>query len=184
MYCTTSLSNLFFVFLFILVPSVSAQDTIYWSEQRPLSWRDFQGTPDMSKIESAQTTSGVALELEYSENLESGIWEYTYKVNSYFLPALSWYKPNDINYYLLEHEQTHFAISELFARKLNKELSKLTPDETIGEVAENIYNRMKKEHVALQHKYDEESKHSLNIDRELQWQKMIKDSLAKYNDWK
>src|SRR5699024_1273505 len=181
---TASLRKILIVILFILVPSVFAQDTIYWNKQRPLSWGDFQGTPDMSKIKSAQATTGVALEFQFREDLENNTWEYKYKVNSYFLPALSWYKPNDINYYLLEHEHTHFNISELYARKLNKELSELFADDTMGYAAKKIYNRMQKEHALLQNKYDVESKHSLNIDRELQWQKMIQDSLTTYNDWK
>lgn len=184
MHSITLLRKILGVFFFALVSSVSAQDTIYWDNQRPLVWKDFQGIPEMDGLESAQATTGVALEFQFRENLDNNTWEYRYNVHSYFLPALSWYKPNDINYYLLAHEQTHFDISELFARKLRKELSNLIPSESLGEDAERIYDTLQKEHAVLQNKYDRESNHSLNIDRELEWQKIIQDSLNVYNDWK
>lgn len=180
----TLFSKLFVAPLLVFITSVSAQDTIYWNKQRPLAWEDFQGTPEMDEVESAQATTGVALEFQFRENPENDSWEYKYRVHSYFLPALSWYKTNDKNYYLLEHEQTHFDISELFARKLKKELSELIPSESLGDDAEKIYNRMQKEHALLQNKYDAESNHSLNVDRELEWQKRIQDSLKIYHDWK
>src|SRR5690625_965052 len=103
---TTLLSKILGGFLFVFVISASAQDTIYWDKQRPLKWEDFKGNPAMDAVESAQATTGVALEFQFRENLEENTWEYRYSVHSYFLPALSWYKSSDINYYLLEHEQT------------------------------------------------------------------------------
>lgn len=163
---------------------ISAQDTIYWNKQHPLKWEDFRAVSNPKEIESAQATTGVALEFQFRENLENNTWEYRYEAYSYFLPDLSWYKPNDINYYLLEHEQTHFNISEVFARKLRKELSELIASESVGEDAEHIYNKLQKEHARLQNKYDSESNHSLNVDRELEWQQMIQDSLKYYNDWR
>lgn len=184
MHSITSLCRILGVFLFMLVTSVTAQDTIYWNKHRPLKWEDFKGIPVMNEKESAQATTGVALEFQFRETLNTNSWEYRYNVHSYFLPALSWYKPNEINYYLLEHEQTHFNISELFARKLKKELSELVPSESLGEDAECIYNKLQKDHAVLQNKYDKESNHSLNINRELEWQKSIQDSLKIYNDWK
>lgn len=171
------------VFFFLCVAPSHAQDTIYWDAQRPLAWEDFHGKPDATDLESAQAATGVALAFRFRENLEAAIWEYEYDVYSYFLSDLSWYRRNDINYYLLEHEQTHFNISELYARKLKKELSQLTASNTVGDEAEYIYHKIQKQHAALQNKYDRETKHSLNIDQELEWQKQIRDSLKTYHDW-
>lgn len=172
------------VFLVFYVAPSYAQDTIHWNKQRPLAWEDFRGAPKQNAIESAQAATGVALAFQYREDFENNTWEYKYEVHSFFLTDLSWYKRADKNYYLLEHEQTHFNISELFARKLRKELSELIPSESVGDDAERIYNTIQKEHKTLQNKYDIETKHSLNIDRELEWQKQIQDSLKQYNDWR
>lgn len=172
------------VLMFFYVATSYAQDTIHWDKQRPLAWEDFRGTPEDNAIESAQAATGVALAFQYREDLENNTWEYKYEAHSFFLTDLSWYKKQDINYYLLEHEQTHFNISEFYARKLRYELSKLMASESVGDDAERIYNKIQKEHKTLQNKYDRETKHSLHIDRELEWQKQIQDSLKQYNDWK
>lgn len=145
------------VFVFIYVAPSFAQDTIHWDKQRPLAWEDFRGVPEDNAIESAQAATGVALAFQYREDLENNTWEYIYDVHSFFLTDLSWYKKQDINYYLLEHEQTHFNISELFARKLRYELSKLVPSESVGEEAEEIYNTVQNQHSILQNKYDKET---------------------------
>lgn len=172
------------VFLCFFMVSVFAQDTIYWNKQRPLAWEDFQAQPMVHEPEAAQATTGVGLAFRFRENIEAATWEYQFDVFSYFLPDLSWYKKEYSNYYLLEHEQTHFNISELFARKLKKELSELTPSESVGEEAERIYHKMQKEHAKFQNKYDRETKHSLHIEEELLWQKKVKDALLNYYDWR
>lgn len=179
------LVKVFFIFALLCANYVNAQqDTIYWNKERPLAWEDFKGVPESNAIESAQASSGVALKFQYRKDVINDAWDYRYKVYSYFLPELSWYKPNEINYYLLEHEQNHFHISEFFARKLKKELSELIASESVGNEAERVYNKIQKEHAAFQNKYDRESKHSLNVDKELEWQERVLDSLNKYNDWK
>lgn len=170
--------------MFLILSSASAQDTIYWNSQRPLAWEDFKAMPEARSNESAQAATGVALEFRFRENLIDNTWEYQYKVHSYFLTKLSWVKLRSANYYLLEHEQTHFNISELYARKLRKVLSELEASETVGEEAERKYNSIQKEHAKIQNKYDKESKHSLHIEKELEWQERIIDSLKKYDDWK
>lgn len=172
------------VFLFLCVAPSHAQDTIYWNKQCPLTWEDFHGKPDSTDAESAQAATGVALAFRFRENLEDKTWEHQYEVTSYFLSDLSWYKRQDINYYLLEHEQTHFNISELYARKLKKELSELIASDSVGEEAERVYHTIQKQHASLQNIYDRESKHSLNVERELEWQKKIQDSLNIYHDWR
>lgn len=162
-----------------LVPS-HAQDTIYWNMQSPLNWSNFKASPEKDSIGSARATTGVALKFRFQE--QDNKWTYQYEVYSYFYPKLSWYKPQDINYYLLAHEQTHFDISELYARKIKKELAKLIPSEKVGEQAEQIYHKMQALHNSTQQKYDRQTKHSLNVESELEWQTKIRDSLKLYHD--
>lgn len=161
---------------------VLAQDTIYWENSKPLDWKDFQGKPKRNAIGSAEAATGVALKFRYQEDAETAIWTYEYQVQSYFLTKKSWSKAQDRNSYLLAHEQNHFDISELYARKLKRELSKLTPSEKLGEDAKEIYHRMQVLHASTQSKYDRETKHSLNINEELEWQEKIRDSLKQYHD--
>ncbi|MDP6909549.1 MAG: hypothetical protein QF371_08585, partial [Flavobacteriales bacterium] len=88
---------------------------IEWQEERVLKWSDFKGKPNKLSKNEALTDSGIAISLtcddEHSE----------VKVESFFNPYKSWSK-NHTSDYLLEHEQLHFDITELFARKLRKQL--------------------------------------------------------------
>lgn len=172
--------SLLLVFLYAL-PS-SAQDTIFWNKDLLLSWKDFQGVPEEGGFESAAAATGVGMKFRYEKTWGFSAWTYKYEVRSYFIPKLSWAKAKDLNSYLLAHEQTHFNISELYARKIDKEMQQLKPSKKIQEQALEIYHRLEALHASTQKKYDRETQHSLNIDKELEWQEKIADSLKLYHD--
>src|SRR5690606_40361550 len=58
---------------------------------------------------------------------------------SYFNPHLSWVVPASRNDYLLKHEQLHFDITELHARKLRRELANISV-EKLGKNAKEVLN--------------------------------------------
>lgn len=92
-------------------------DIIYWTEDYKLDWDDFKASPrsDYQNL-AALTSSGIA----YYTGCEEGML--TYMIKSYFDKNESWVKPTAKNSHTLEHEQIHFDITELFARKLRKSL--------------------------------------------------------------
>ena len=157
---------------------------IYWNEETRLTWEDFQGLPLEKTLFHANTNTG----LSYSWGLKgtSQRMELDYKVETFFYPEQSWVQPASKNEYLLKHEQLHFDISELHARKLRKLLagvdgSKLNKDSR--EYLNKFYEQIDKERSAMQNAFDKESNHSLNQEAELKWQLFVEEELNRFKDY-
>lgn len=178
--------RLFFIIFLLAITGLQAQhdpEKIYWQEE-PLSWEDFQAKPDKNSSFQANTNAG----LSYSWNLrnENGVVSLRYEVFSYFNPESSWVVPSSKSDYLLSHEQLHFDITELHARKLRKVLASLKVEQ-LGKdpkrVLNSFYSRIEKERALMQQKYDRETNHSLNKEAEARWQKYVKEELGKLKDY-
>lgn len=173
------------LFLFSLLtfyPSAIVEEKIAWDESRPLTWEDFRGVPNRADDFVASTNSGISFSFSMKET--NGGMMIQYDVVCNFYPDLSWYRPEKVSQYILNHEQTHFDISELHARKLRRALANLPHNRAFKEGAEEVYNAIEVERRAMQTKYDSESDHS-NIDEaEYAWRKFVAEQLALLDDWK
>lgn len=165
-----------------LAASISEEEKIVWQEDRKLDWTDFRGIPNAADTFVASTNSGVSFAFSIKES-ESGV-EVDYTVLSNFYPALSWYRPQRVNAYILAHEQTHFDISELFARKLRKKLASIEDPRQFKELADKYYNENEFERREMQRRYDEESDHSNIESKEYEWREFVKDQLKLLEAWK
>ncbi|MEZ4817149.1 MAG: DUF922 domain-containing protein [Flavobacteriaceae bacterium] len=175
------------VLLLFLVPFlgfffVSEEEKIVWDANRPLTWEDFRGIPNRADDFVASTNSGISFSFSFKER--NGVATISYTVVSNFYPDLSWYRPERVSTYILEHEQNHFDISELHARKLRKALSALTHNKDFKEKAEAIYNTVEAERRAMQTLYDSESDHSNIEEAEYQWRKIVAEKLKALDTWK
>jgi len=178
----------FFSILFLSISGLAfaqaENSKIFWNETSRLTWEDFQGTPLEKTLFHANTNTG----LSYSWGLKgtSQRMELDYKVETFFYPTQSWVQPTSKNEYLLKHEQLHFDISELHARKLRKilanvDVSKLNKDSR--DYLNRIYEKIDKERSEMQNTFDKDSNHSLNIQNELRWQAYIEDELTKFEEF-
>jgi len=181
------MKTFFFIFFITISSFVFAQSgdsKISWIEEFPLKWQDFQGTPLEKTLFHANSNTG----LSYSWGLKgtSQKMELDYKVETFFYPEESWVQPASKSDYLLKHEQLHFDISELHARKLRKLLASLDASK-INKDSRNylnkLYEKLDKERSAMQNAFDKESNHSLNKEAELKWQQFIKEELDKLKDF-
>ena len=159
------------------------QEKIPWEENVHLTWDDFKGTPDPNSDFKANTNTGII----YSWGLRKANGEVTlnYEVYNHFYPQLSWVNPGSKVDHLLKHEQLHFDISELHARKLRKKLSEIDPkklNSNAKQYLNNLYSEIDKERSAMQKAFDRESKHSIDREQEAKWQKFVKEELQKYKD--
>lgn len=119
---------MFLIVTFSSINSVNAKsnylisdvrDTIFWSSNRKLIWEDFMGIPDThNSILVASTHSGISFKITLVKNSIPII-----NVKSYFIKSLSWKKIK--NKLILTHEQLHFDINELYARKIRKAVDSL-----------------------------------------------------------
>jgi hypothetical protein len=132
--------GLFFLSLWIFNGSL-AQDTINWSPGYKLTWVDFQCKPDSLSEFGAVTYAGVRYSSSFSDKF------LTFKVYCYFNKKISWVRVKSD--YGLIHEQGHFNIAELFARKLRKgfkdyKFNLATVDKDLKTIFEQMKNERKK----------------------------------------
>ena len=113
------------IYLFVLLCTnvLSAQEiveSIEWDASRKLTWEDFRGSVPLDAVPAATTASGISY--EYSANLMHHEVYLDFEVTAYFYPNESWYTPDSCDAFILQHEQLHFDISEVFARKMRMKL--------------------------------------------------------------
>ena len=168
--------------LLFLHPTTPKEEKIAWAEGRKLNWADFKGVPSGPEDYVASTNSGVSFSFSYKEQNGQSVIDYTVRGN--FYPNLSWYRPSKVTNYILEHEQMHFDISELCARKLRKSLATIPRDRDFKSRSEVVYEQNEKVRREMQTQYDTDSDHSNNKEEELRWRTYVAEQLTVYDSWK
>jgi hypothetical protein len=173
-------NTIFFILLLAFLPQEEVKYA--WSEKKKLRWEDFQGVPDNNLPFVASTQSG--LYFTYSIRTEGNKTTLETEVVAYFFPEGSWFKRGKVNPHILQHEQGHFDITEIHARKFRKALEQYRPGKNIKEDLQKIYQRIETERDQMQKAYDRETNHSKNVEKEKQWQQKIAVELSKLKRWK
>ena len=162
--------------LVLLLPlQIFAQrsNLVPWSLERRLTWNDFQGSVPANAPNAALTSSTIGFNYGYSET------GFTYSITCSFDKKLSWGRIK--NAYILGHEQGHFDIAELYARKFNKALANYKVNHrTLKSDVNNLYMSLMQEHSRTQNQYDDETDFSRNPDEQLRWLKKIDKMLDDY----
>lgn len=157
------------------------QEKLAWENDRLLSWTDFKAAPKENIPYSANTNSGLSYSWNYSTATGEAILEH--EVHSNFYPNLSWVKAIHNKEYLLAHEQLHFDITELHARKLRLKLDNYEIGRTVRQDLKAIYNKVEAERVAMQNLFDKETSHSENQSEEMRWREFIAKELDKLSEY-
>jgi hypothetical protein len=144
----------------------SDEDIIPWQPERMLAWDDFLCAPQKQgdAVASTSTSLGIAYQLRNGK--------LTYDITCHFSKHKSWGSLK--TEYILAHEQAHFDITELHARKLYEALYNYNYDpasfkKDIG----IIYERIVKEKEAMQEAYDGETDHSRKRRIQYDWLEKI-----------
>jgi hypothetical protein len=151
-------------------------ESIPWIFERRLTWEDFLSEPKRNSdaVASTSTTLGLAYQVENGQ--------LSYHITCHFSKHKSWGLLRTD--YILAHEQGHFDITELFARKLFKELQEYNFNRKTYRTDVNaIYNRIVKEKEAMQAAYDGESDHSRSRRLQYDWLSRIDDMLDGSEAW-
>ena len=145
-----------------------AAGPIAWSAARPLTVADFQSRPSPGERLAALTSTNIKAGAACRDFVFSGTVEAT------FDPATSWVRsPATLTSALLRHEQMHFDLTEVYARRLRQRLvvfqarancEKLQP--AFNNVTKPLYSEWDRE----QNRYDQETNHGLNTDRQAAWE--------------
>jgi hypothetical protein len=176
---TMKISSKFVLSLFILLMAnySYSQDTIHWRPDYKLKWEDFQGAADTTSEYKAISSPAISYNLLSSEK------KFSVKVSCYFYKSKSWTKSRSDN--LLAHEQGHFDIAELFARKLRERFSiyKYNASSIRNDFRE-IYNKILDEKDKMDSLYDKETNFSRNKTNQIYWTKKIAQELKRMNKFK
>lgn len=167
------------LFLVLFCARIEAQNeedrVLPWTQERRLTWADYQGRGLKTEWASATTASGITYSLNSTiSNSESRL---EIIVSALFYPDKSWYKPDLCDDVVLSHEQIHFDITELFARKFRERLKNVKNDTNIKKKVRKIFVDINKELNTFQNKYDRETNYSRNIPEQLLWNEKIAQAL-------
>ena len=156
--------------------SLQGYDTIEWSADRPLSWNDFKGKVPPNDRAAATTASGISYRFSTS-GTENAI-EVDFKIDTYFYPTKSWYQPELCDEVILSHEQLHFDISELYARKFRQRIDAATfTHSNVKAKVRSIYRKINQELSAFQNRYDRETNFSRDREQQILWNNRIAKAL-------
>ena len=160
------------IFLFAL--SVSgrsfSQDVIAWDTAGKLTWADFAGKADEKSPYNAVTISGIFYKIY------PGSDGYRDSIIAVFYKSESWVKGRTES--ALIHEQGHFDITEIFARKLRKRLQEFVPARgDLNHQLNRLYDAVESERDAMENLYDKETGHSADAVRQTRWNVRIRNEL-------
>ncbi|MFD0798000.1 DUF922 domain-containing protein [Maribacter chungangensis] len=153
-----------------MIQLASPQDfeTVSWKAEERLSWDDFRGDVPQNARAAAITASGITYSFSTSGTKDN--IQVDFKIDTFFYPAKSWYQPALCDSVILSHEQLHFDISELFARKFKKRLEneKFTYG-TVKARVKLIYREINEELANFQQLYDKETNFSRDGAKQEEW---------------
>ncbi|WP_374958603.1 DUF922 domain-containing protein [Gilvibacter sp.] len=166
-----------------LTASDTAEERIAWNDSYKLTWADFKGTPRSGNVYVASTSSGLSFSYGFKTINGQPTSDFTYEVTAYFYPQNSWYDPTRVSPRVLQHEQTHFDITELHARLLRMRIAEFNFTTNVKEELDALYDQVERERRAMQSQYDLESDHSVIRDREAAWVARVQEMLKQTEAW-
>ena len=136
-----------------------------WND-KTLSWDDFAGDVNpYSTADAATSVRIVATPYFHHSKIH-------YRVNTYFIREHSWYRNRSEQ--LLSHEQLHFDLAELYARKVRKKISEYQRQGVRDVHAYNAaIQRILDESNRIDVNYDERTLHGCLSEKQALWKKNI-----------
>ena len=146
---------------------------IIWDKNNKLSWDDFLGAPNYNQRVTALSFLEIQLIRSY----------HNYEIYSYtIIPTFNRYRSfskDKISDNLLEHEQLHFDIQEIFARKIRKQFQQLKKDNACDISYIEVYNKYTLLLKKYQYKFDISTNYSSKKIKQQMWYTIILNKLNK-----
>jgi hypothetical protein len=142
------------------------EEYIPWLSNYRLTWDDFRCEPkrNTDAVASTSTALGIAYQIKGGK--------LTYQVTCKFSKVKSWGLVKTP--YILAHEQGHFDVTEIFARKLYQALKGYSLNRnTFQQDINEIYETVVEAKEAFQKSYDRETDHSRNKKKQEEWLERI-----------
>lgn len=144
-----------------------------WSPDRMLTWSDFRGRPNLMSPAMATTSYVIAYEARCVGDA------FSFNVETRFLPTQSWVKSQHIleraSDRTLNHERTHFDLSEVQARKARQGLASLkSPCALPDDERDRLMVPYLKDDAGVQAQYDRETIHGTLARPQAQWDERVR----------
>jgi hypothetical protein len=152
------------------------ENFVTWTNKKQLEWSDFSGPVKDSSHFDAESFAEVRFTYTFNS-----LQDFHFDVTATFNKNTSWYKKEAQSPLLLKHEQLHFDIAELFAKKLKAEFESFPYTENFRKEIADLFEKKKLQYHLMQDKYDQETSHSLNLEKQRLWEFAIRDELRKMN---
>lgn len=186
-----SLISLSLLFAGLALQLACAAENIPWSAERLLTWNDFlapvaKGTEPENVAATAASLSW-AYEYEIERTRNSCTYRLTdIRADAIFHPDDSWVRPDHRTADVLEHEQGHFDITQVYklmfeatARGLvgtegvcegrsEKRISSFVRSE-IARFVKPLYEQIWRDHTTVQDTYDAQTHHGLDAPAQARW---------------
>ena len=165
------------LFILVTLAGFSQQDHISWSEDVRLSWTAFKARPDRNSAYAAM--SAVGIYYKYQAFSQGNSVKVKFEIDTRFDKTKSWSRRHQQSDYILKHEQLHFDICELVKRQFKKEVETTTFSSRYKSEIKEIFDKYSSFLQSLQQKYDEQTMHSKNKQKQRSWDNFIKQELLK-----
>ncbi len=142
---------------------------LVWQEGVLLRWDDFRGEEGRARrpYQGAESRLTIALRFSCTHSIPD------FKVWAEFDRNNSWARPG-MPASLLEHEQVHFDIAELYARGTRRAFSQVPDPCENPSAVEDISDHNNELSARAQQNYDEETLHGTLPDRQAAWTRRIR----------
>ncbi|HXT69481.1 MAG TPA: DUF922 domain-containing protein [Vicinamibacterales bacterium] len=160
-----------------LTESINARvkelDAFAWTPRRPLTWKDFRGQPPRESPAAAET----AYSLLHGVRCVGSAFEF--RVLAAFRPEQSWVRPDILqrpadSARALRHEQTHFDLTEVHARRLRRYFTELVaPCRGSNGDLSDAATRYVRDEANAQAQYDKETDNGRRAAEQARWDKEV-----------
>ena len=140
---------------------------------RPISYDDFQSKPD--EADTAAANISVSILLGYGNTQNNTL---RFKVVAVMDKNESWIKDGFRKAHILKHEQGHFDIAQIFARKLAAELKKRLYTPRDVRILSELYDDFLHQMNEVQVRYDDETRGGWDPVAQSKWRRYIEEGLS------
>jgi hypothetical protein len=160
-------------------PNVQDEDTLYYFQRR-VKFSDFT----LKKSNAGRSAAAIFTNMGYfaSSRFSNDTVYLTFTVKVYQIKGMSWAIAEANSVYSINHEQTHFNITQLIAEKFKERLrEEALPPLDFDSRLQFIYLEYYRKINKMQNNYDDDTKHGLDKDKQIWWENHIAQELKKYN---
>ena len=172
-----------FFIVFLLIFNIVSAQNINWSENQKLVWDNFKSKTN--NLGGATVVAYTHCGWEFLATTSSDP-KVSVKINiqTVFNENKSWKDVKRINDYVLLHEQKHFDIAEIHARKLRKEVSeKIKTTSDYNKFFKTIYAKISSDYKSFQADYDRITEHGMNKEKQAEYNILISEELEKLKNY-